>query len=75
MRIVYKSAEPRPGMETAYMLACKHRSGYGWLVLRTPWWQPRRKRRRWNSLLRAIDRFHRAGQDVVLDLGATAPQV
>lgn len=66
LRIILRSGEPRPGMEAAYRLAWKHRARMSVLWLQTPWWQWRRKRRRWDAYLHAIGRTHSAGQDVVL---------
>lgn len=67
MQIVYLSAEPAPGKEMAYWIAWKHRVYMMRLYDKTPWWQFRKKNRRWNKALNAITRTYDHGQDVVIE--------
>lgn len=66
MEFIYVSADPIPGKETQYFLAWKHRHGWARLHKRTPWWQPRKSRRRFNEWMRAIRRTHEFGQDRIV---------
>ena len=61
---ILKWGEPKPGREFEYELALRHREGYMQLIWRTPWWQWRKRRRRWAGWSRALNRFKDAGQDI-----------
>lgn len=66
IRHILVSGEPKPGHEMGYYLAMKHRDVATWLCRNTPWWQWRKRRRREEAWSRAMRRFHRNGQDVVI---------
>ncbi len=69
MQTIHVSIEPAPGKEMQYFLAWKHRVGWLRLHKRTPWWQYRKSRRRFNEWLRAISRTHEFSRDRILVSG------
>lgn len=58
-------AEPKPGHESAYALAWKHR--VMWLDVRdaSPWWQFGRRRRCLDGWRRAVARIKQHGRHVI----------
>jgi len=66
MKTILVSAKAAQGKEIQYYLAWKHRVIWLRLHKLTPWWQFRKSRRRFNEWLRAIDRVHEFGRDVIL---------
>lgn len=65
-RVILRSGQPIPGQEIAYFLAWKHRDRALRLHNDTPFWQVKKKRRRFEAYLRSISRFHLHGRDLVL---------
>ena len=64
INITLVSGAPADGKEFEYSLAWKHRHGWAELYKRTPWWQFKKKNKRFDEWMRAIRRCHIFGKDV-----------